>query len=526
MKGLLFSLLILTSINSYAETSALDDFYTNYKLGNYEKAIAALKNLGPETNSVASKNYLMATTFSKMQEYDQAIKHFELAIQEKIEAKDLYYEYGQALYANNDLKKSREAFKKSSELDFNSPASLYYVGHISQILEEYPEARKAYLDLLKNKSTDKKLEQIAKFQLAETTLMQLRQSQKSKDQLVSEVSKKIIPMLKLSYDVDRGSAVALDIDKRLKEILKEFDLDPDIMANGRRISSQRSAAHIDIKTKFDDNVTNTNLENDVQQSHKESFFVETEAEAKYDYVFKKRLITTPLVRFNLIKYSNQDESDVFKNDSMIFNFSLKNKIEITAKNKPSRVILDFDYSKIYKDYDGIHKQKYYSNSKSYTLGETFSFSDVGDTTFKFKYKDYIGYSESLNNHTTSMSLDQTITLPGSKLLIFLFNADMVDNYNSSNTNTNSYLFRFDHITPEILPTINLTLSLAFTLTDTLTMKSTRGMETTINPTVELSKDITNDIKGIVSIDYLRNKSKSEDYTYQKYTTNLELKYEF
>jgi hypothetical protein len=283
---------------------------------------------------------------------------------------------------------------------------------------------------------------------------------------------------------------------------------------------------VDLKTKFDDNVTNSNLENDIQQSHKESYYIEAESEVRYDYVIKKKFITTPVFRITADRYTNQDEPTVFLNDSTILNGSLKNKFEHTVKNAPASFIFDFDYAKTFKDYLKVHSIDSYSNAKTFTIGEQASLSSRGDTTFKFKYKDFSGYSDTLNNHTTTISVDQSLALPNSNMLIVLIEADLTDNYNSPNTNTNSYMLRFDYVLPEIFPKYNLTVSFTTTLVDTLQLKSTRGFETTLNPSIELSKDLSEKIKGVISVDYTRNKSKSADYTYQKYVTNMELKYSF
>ena len=526
MLKLLSLFLLVGSSNVWADAKSLEEFYTFYKKGQYDKAIDSLEKLSNEQNSAASKNYLTAISYSRLQQFDKANEFFNKAIEANSEAKDIYYEYGQALYATNDLKKSRDMFMKSAQNDYNYATSLYYVAHISQILEDYAYAETNYLKVIKSKGIDTRLEQVSKFQLAETRLSLLRTApNKDKEILSQEVSKKILPVFKQAYEVDKSTPVSLDIDKRIKEIQKEYDLDPDVMRNGRRISSKRFYAYLDLKTKFDDNVSNTNLENDVQQSHKESFVSEFEAETKYNYVFRKRLITTPLFRFNFNQYSNQDEADVYKNDSMIFTAALKNKYEALVRGNPSSIIFDIDYSKTFKDYESAHTRKAFSKAFTFTLGEQFTFTDRGDTTIKIKRKSFSGYTDTLNNYTTTFSVDQTLAMPNNQLLIILFNLDMVDNYNSPSTNSNSYMFRFDYLFPEILPKIMITTSFAYTITDNLE-QTTRGFESTFNPSVEIAKDITKNVKGLINIDYSKNQSKSDDYKYSKFVTNLEFKYSF
>lgn len=526
MKRLVLFLALILTFNAKAEKNYLEEFYTQFKTGKYQKAIDALEKLSVEQNSLSSKYYLTALSYARLQEYDKAIPFFEKAIAEKSEAKDIYYEYGQALYANNNLKKARESFSISVNKKYNEAASLYYVGHISQILEEYNEAKKAFIEIIKIKNLDLKLEQVAKFQMTEVFLTILRNTESDKEKAQKEVSKKILPMFKASLDVDKSSNLSLEIEKRIKEVQKEFDLDPDMLANGRKISSQRFHLYFDLKTKFDDNVTNTNLENDVQQSHKESYYVEGETEAKYDYVLKKRFILSPSFRINFNKYSNQDQSDVYQNDATILDLSVNNKYEHKIKDQPASLLFNLSYVKNYKDYKKNHERELYSTATTLTLGESCTLNSFGDTSFKFKYKNFEAYSESLNNHTKSFSIDQSFYLKNSHLFILLLEADLVDNFNNDTTNTDSYMLRFDYIIPEILPKYTMTLSLTNTLTDTKNYMSTRGYETTVNPSIEISKDISEKIKGILNIDFSQNFSKSDDYKYHKFVTNLELKYTF
>ena len=110
---------------------------------------------------------------------------------------------------------------KSAQNDYNYATSLYYVAHISQILEDYAYAETNYLKVIKSKGIDSRLDEVSKFQLAETRLSLLRTApNKDKEILSQEVSKKILPVFKQAYEVDKSTPVSLDIDKRIKEIQK------------------------------------------------------------------------------------------------------------------------------------------------------------------------------------------------------------------------------------------------------------------------------------------------------------------
>lgn len=516
----------LLVMSNALHANSLEEFYKHFKSGHYPQALEALDKIGVEENSLSSKAYLSGLSYSRMQEYDKAAAQFAIAIKNKNESIDLYYEYGQALYASNELRKAREAFKVSADKKFNRPASLYYVAHISQVLEEFDAAKDYYTLVLKDKDTDLKMKQISNFQIAETLLAIAREKSKEPADLNRRVEKFIIPLMQKGFELDKSTAVAGDINQRIAELMKEFSLDPNIMANGRRISPKRYSGYASQKMKFDDNISLTNEENNVQQSRKESYMFETEIYAKYDFVLKKRYIISPEARFSYLQHSDRASPEVFQNDNHVITMNLKNKYEHNVKEKPASFLFDIDYSRTYKDFNAQKKREFYANSVSFTFGESLSLFEIGDTTFKFKRKNYTGQSETISNHTNSFSADQTFFLPIQHLLIALFDASFIDNYNNTSSSTDTYLFRLDYIIPEIAPTFTLGLGLAYTLTDTLEQKATRGTEKNLNPSIDLSKDLSNGHKISINYDYTTTKSLDQNYAYNKSVFTTEYRFSF
>ncbi len=507
------------------QASSLEEFYKLFKSGQYPKAVEALEKINPEDTQF-SKSYLLGLSYSRMQEYDKAITEFQKAIGEKNGSADLYYEYGQALYAANDLKKARTAFKASVSKNFNRPASLYYVAHISQILEEHEEARDTYALVLKEKNADDKMKQIARFQLAEALLSIARDKSKDQEDLTRRVESFIIPMLNTAYNIDKSSALAGEINQRTAQLMVEFQLDPNIMANGRRINPKRYNGYVSQKLKFDDNIALTNEENNVQQSRKESYIFETEGYAKYDFPIKKRVIVSPEARLTYTQHTNQSSAEVYQNDSFVMNFNLKNKYEHKAYEQPASLLFDIDYSHIFKDWQAKKKKEFYAKSFTFTLGESFSYFAIGDTTLKIKRKNYDGKDESISNHTTSLSADQTFFFSTNNLLIALFDASFIDNYNNKSTNTNTYLLRFDYIIPEIMPQYTLALAMATTITDTKEQKATRGSELTFNPSIDLARELSASSRISVNYDFTKNKSDDANYSYSKHVFTTEYRFSF
>lgn len=514
--------LILMSSNAFANTQ--EEFYKNFKAGQYPKALEALNNIKDST--LGTRPYLLGLTYSKMQEYDKAAANFEIAIREKNTNSDLYYEYGQALYAGNELKKAREAFRNSAKNKFNRPASLYYVAHISQILEEHEVAKEYFIMAIKDKESDAKMKQIAQFQLGETLLLIAREKSAQPEDLYRRVEKYILPMMNSAYNLDKRSSLAADINTRISEVMVEFNLDPNLLANGRRINPKRYNAYVSQKIRYDDNISLVNEENNVQQTKKASFIFESEAYGSYDFIINKRYIISPEARLTYTQHSDRTESEVYQNDSFVMNIALKNKYEHKLRELPASFIFDIDYSKTNKDWQAQKKKEFYAKSTTFTFGENFSYFDFGDTTFKIKRKNYVGASETISNHTTAISADQTIFLPIQHLIVAMFEADFIDNFNNAATNTNTFLFRLDYIIPEIRPTYTLGLALATTMTDTLDQRTTRGTEVSWNPSVDLAKDLSDKSKISINYDFTKSSSNDPNYAYTKSVFTTEYRYSF
>lgn len=522
--GALFTAMTLSSL-AHAGPS-LDEFYKLFKSGQYPKALEAIKSIQVSEDVRSSKSYLTGLTYSCMQEYDKAISQFELAIREKNDIADLYYEYGQALFAANELKKARDAFKNSANKKFNRPASLYYIAHISQILEEYELSKDYFSMVIKEKGTDQKLKQVAYFQLGEVLLLLARQKSSNPKDLTRRVDKFILPTMSLALKQNEESEIAKDIRQRTSEIMIEFNLDPNLLANGRRVPGKRYAGYISQKISYDNNITLTSEENNVQGSQKSSLVYETEGYAKYDFIFKKRFMVSPEARFIFTEHGNQSDSDVYQNDALTINGSVKNRYEHLFKELPAATLFDIDYSHTLKDWKAEKKREFYSRSVTFSIGESLSYFNFGDTSVRLKRKNYTGEDETINNHTTTLAADQTIVLPIQHLMVAAFEASFIDNYNSESTSTNTFLLRLDYIIPDIKPKYTLNIALATTMTDTKEQKSTRGTEFTWNPSVDLTYDLNHRMNLGLNYDFTKNTSDSESYAYSKHVITTEFRYAF
>ncbi len=517
-----------------------DEFYQYFKSGQYAEALTVLSQISTDEFTESEKAYLNGICHSKLQEFDKSIASFEEAIAKNNKHADLQYEYGQALYAANRLKAARRAFENSMNENYNKAASLYYIAYISQILEDYKEAKNNYIKLIKftshsvvddvdtakEKEIETHLKQISRFQLAETLLSASRAGKTNKDEVAKDAAKYVLPLMSQAIETDEKAEIAQEIKQRIYEIQKEFNLDPDQLVNGRRISSKRFYGYVYQKVKSDNNVSFTSEENNVHQTMKSSAFYETEAFARYDFLYDKKIIMTPEFRFNFMKYSNQSDPEVYQNDSYVLNLNLRNKYEHTLNDLPASFLFDIEYWDSHKDWNKIHSRDPYSKSVVLSVGENFNYFSAGETTLKMKLKEFKGTDELINNHTISATGEQILLLANQHLLLVYLGLDLINNYKNPSTSSNSFLARFDYLMMEAIWGYNVDFGLGTTFTDTKEQSTIRGAELTLNPSIDVSKNITERIKFSLNYDYTKNNSKSVDYNYTKSVVSLGLQFSF
>jgi hypothetical protein len=516
---------LLLSTNSFANSSnKLKDALKNYKSGSYKKVITDLKSVKGNQNTQATKHYLMALSYNRLQDYDLALIHFRKAIKSGAKTEDVYYEFGQALYANNDLSKARKAFKKSYKKGFKKESSLYYIAHISQILEEHKIAKSYYVKLIKSKSTDKNMLQVARFQLSEVLLSMARNNPESR----RLVEKFVLPQMEKAIKVNEGSGLSSEIYARKKEIEREFGLDPNILYNGRKIKSKRWKASIDQRFIYDNNISLTNDLAASAASLEDSFILRTKAQAAYDYIAKKKFIISPEVNIDYKQHTNSDSEAVKGQNSYDITSSLNNSFEHKLFNNPASLIFDYSYNYTSRYKTELNRKSFYSRYNNYTLGEKFKFFSKGETTFKLKYKDLKSHNVKLNSKTKTFSADQVLVTLRGNIFLLLFSYDSMDTYNDTTSSTKSTLLRVDYINPTVLPNINLHLGASMTFIDYVDAaeSASRGVEKTFTPLVKLTKKVTKKLKFSISYEYTKNTSLKEDFKYTKHVTTSALKYNF
>lgn len=516
--AILLSLCIAS--NLYADT--LSDALTDYKLGSYQSMANKLEKYQPPSDQLATKYYLLGVAYNRLQNFEKAVQAFAQAVRLKNSSPDLWYELGQALYANSDLRKAQQAFTRSAQNNYKQAESLYYVAHIAQILEDYKTARDTYAKLISHPQADSALSQAARFQLGEVLLAMAE----NRDDASRLVESYVLPQLEQAHAVDPKSDVATEIDARLKEVKTRYGLDPNRMRNGRVLPEKRWAIDFQQEFNYDNNVT---LATDVptsQATQKESFVFDSTLNAQYVASFKGRYLLEPTLRINQKKYAETSEPTVYQNDSYDITLGTVLKFEHTAKEQPATFGIGVDYKYIARDRLQQKSRIFFARSTTFSLFETLRLTKWGDTTFRLKYKNYEAYQESLNNTTKTFAVDQIAILPNGTLLIGIFNADIIDVENERDS-TNAYLFRVDHLRPNFIGGFTLSAGLGITFLDTKLQSDTRGTEKTFNPSFKLIKKLSQDVSMQITYDYTKNTSEDTlRYEYSKHVTGLRFRIKF
>lgn len=516
---------LLLSQASYAQTpKEFANVYTSFTNGAYVEVIEGLKRIKENSQTRGLKFYLLGVSYARLQEFDKAAYYLAFALKAGNKAEDLYYELGQALYAKNDLEKSRKAFYRAAKGNYKRSTSLYYIAHISQILEEHKRAKSFYEQVLNDKDTSKELSQVSRFQLAEVMMEMARQ----KEETARIVESYILPQYRLVLKIDDKSTVAQDAERRIKEIEKEFGLDPNLMVNGRTIPAKRHRLSFSQSFEYDNNITLVTDTPDVSSTQKDSFLFNTTVQTGYKFVFKRRYQLEPTVDFYYLKHQDQDDAEIYTNDYYQLTPKLKTKFEHKLFNAPASFLVDFEYEYKKRDVEANHQLTLNNRTTTFVFGERFKYFSIGETTLKFKLKSFRSYLESNHFDAKIISLDQIAFLSNGDLIIGLWQYDSNDYFNNVENSTSTNLFRIDYIRPNFMfkTTLNLALSLTMTTYDDATRSTERGTEKTWNPYFKLSRSLSDKMTINFSYSYTKNSSLQSSQQYTKHITATEINYDF
>lgn len=511
---------------SYAQNiigQKIFDATIEFEQGRYPSVLEILEQTSPTDPKMrGAKAYLMGLAHNKLQNYDLATKHFKTANQYKHPARDLYYEWGQALYANNQLEKARSIFKKSYHASYKSSESLYYTAYISQLLMEHRDAIQNYRKLIKTDREDPSLRQVARFQMAQS-IFTLSESL-SKERRKKLIDKTVLPLLRLALKTDPDGQAYKDIQLRVNELQDQFGLDPNKMVNGRRISPQKWKVYAAQRLKFDDNITLANDQPTVTITQQDSYISESVLDVSYESIFQREFALEYALRLQNIHHHDRSTPEVYSNDRYILTPTIKGTWEhkVAGKMASTEVSLSYDYTG--QDADAKKENSFFSRSFNIGLAERIRILPYGDTVFKLKIKRYRNRLENQHFNSVGFGVDQIAILPNNHLLVALLNYTDIDNFNNTLASTASIILRTDYIMTRVMPKVDLTFSLTFNALDTKEQSDQRGTEKTFTPSIKISRKITDSLRLSLEHSITNRSSLDEAKEYDKNVTNFELRY--
>ncbi len=505
--------------------ATLPEALVAYRSGDYATAIKKIKEVQKENATNATLHYWLGVIYNRVQEFELAKDELTKALELKFDARDLYYELAQALYALDKIDLARKSFLISTKKGYMRGQSLYYAAYISQLKNEIPPAISYYQQLYNLPFEERK----DVFQAAMLQLGELYYTQALKHPSTQKmVERYVLPQLELAYRLDSKSQLAAEIEDRIYQIKIDHGISSTKMRNGRPIPRQKWENKVYAEITYDSNVVYEADDAIEKAQNKSSMISKFDLLSTYRETLGNSVWVIPGINLNGSYYSNRDESGVYQNDGFEIQPSLRTSFEHTVGAEMAALSLDLDYVHAQKDVYADGTVRTDSNDYSISLGEQLKFLPQGPTTFKLRYKSSNSYDPTLDSQTTGFSFDQNFSFSSGNMFIFIAALDMTKYSQSPEQDSRSLSMVGSYIMPRwgtrfVLPTF----SLAYTMTDPQEQKEERGYEHSFTPEFHLSYMFTPSLKLRWAVNYTKKISKDEEsYAYQKWTTGFRLIHAF
>ncbi len=468
-------------------------------------------------------SYWTGVTANRQQEYSDAIESFEQAIAVDYRPKDIYYEYGQALFALDKLPEARNAFRESLKRGHKRAVSLYYIGFISQTLRDNKRAVTFYRAIQRlPKAEQEDTVQAAEMQVGD---IYLEQAEKHPDAFKA-VETYVIPQYKQAIELDPDSSLANDIRAKVITLQQKYELVLFRMRNGRPTSVPPYFLRLAQDVTYDTNPVFAAQETTNSEAKQGSLVSKTEAFGRYSFYHRNIMSISPELRFNYTRHLKREE-EIYRNDNWVMAPALRTSYEHSWGKKPASFLADFDYVYSQRDRNAEEELKFNSRVQTFTIGERVSgLVAGGDTTLRLRYRTFDSFADTSDSKTQGMALEQVIPTKVGRLWILNFGYDQT-RVDDEIFDTNTMFLRADVIFPawkkwQITPQVGFGL----TLTDPVN-NSDRGDEKTYNPSVRFSKPLWKRYRLSFHADYMQNDSKDrESFAYKKTFYGFELEYIF
>jgi tetratricopeptide (TPR) repeat protein len=495
-----------------------------FSQGKYQSTIEELRTI--ENNHQGNKEilgisaYWKGICYSRLQEFNEAVKSFDIALGLNYAPVDIHYEYGQALFAIEKLSESRLQFRESVKKKFKRGVSLYYIGFISKEMGEINKAFTFYKSI--NKLSDKEANEVRQAAEMQIGDIYLDQTEKRSDAFKT-VETFVIPQYKKALDVDDKSSLAPIIKEKIAKLQRKYDLVLFQLRNGRPTLVPPYFIRLSQEIGQDTNVTFSPAETTISKSKQSSLFSRTDFIGRYTFYIDDIFSISPELRFNNTYYFNR-VPEIYRNDNYLIAPAVRTAYEHTLWMKPASFLIDYEYGEARRDVNAEEELVFNSRTHTFMIGERFNYFS-GESVVRFKYRLLDSYLSDSNSRLMSLIFEQVKPLSNSFLLFYL----SYDHMRVENNifDTNSLTFRTDYIMPRIRDWFTPSVGLSMTTTDPINNRSQRGRELLLNPNARISKSFKKNWRMSLKYDFQKNNSNDEDqFAYQKSTFGLELEYLF
>jgi hypothetical protein len=158
-------------------------------------------------------------------------------------------------------------------------------------------------------------------------------------------------------------------------------------------------------------------------------------------------------------------------------------------------------------------------------GLRLNFWDKGETIARLRYRTFDSFSDFTDSKSISTSVEQVVSFTQDSLLLY---ASLDRNrVNFDSFDTNSFTVRADYIISRFRDVFIPIIGLGVTRVDPLNDRNARGIETLINPSMRLIKNLGKNWRGILKYDTQDYDSgDSNAFAYEKSVYGFELEYLF
>ncbi len=465
--------------------------------------------------------YWQGVVANRLNDFPKAISSFDKAIKLGFDSPDLNYEFGQALYANENMKRARAQFAKSYKRKYKRGVSLYYIAFISKEIKDHKKAHK-FFKLVEKLPPEEAAEvkQASEMQIAD---MYYEKAIDHPDEF-RVMENHVIPAYEKALKVDQKSNLAPIIKEKIASIQRRYDLLLFQLRNGRPVMRPPYFLKASQEFGYDSNVIFSPNETFIDKSKRQSQFTRTDIYGRYTFYHHDYFSVSPEVRFNNTYYFNR-VPEIHRNDNRIYSGAIRTAYEHDLMGRPAATLFDVDYNEVKRDINQKKKLQYNSNSLAFMIGQRFSFWDRGESVLRLRWRRFDSSSDFSDSKTFSLSFEQVVAFSLDTMLFYTsVDRSRVEN---DSFDTNAFTVRADYILSRFREYVTPIIGLGVTRVDPVNLRNFRGIETLVNPSARLIKNIGKNWRAILKYDKQRYDSRDQLlFSYEKETYGLEIEYLF